>query len=245
MRDCEMADLSFIPSALLSVQETVDGITRELNLPKPPRLVAISKTKPNSYIMSAYESGHRCFGENYVQELVNKANELPSDIQWHFVGHLQSNKCKLIAGIPNLTMVETVDSVKIAQYLDKACAQHGRARLNVLVQVNTSGETAKSGTDPSNVCELARYIVDTCPRLALSGLMTIGAPGDMGCFDVLAQCKRQVVEAVPQAAELDRAGVFELSMGMSADYAEAIRRGSTNVRVGSTIFGARAYASSG
>eukprot|EP01018_Ginkgo_biloba_P027509 Gb_20012 [translate_table: standard] len=105
------------------------------------RVVAVSKTKPVSLIKEVYDAGHRSFGENYVQEFLDKAPELPANIEWHFIGHLQSNKAKsLVAGVPNLYMVESVDSYKVANHLDRAVASCGRKPLKVLVQVNTSGE---------------------------------------------------------------------------------------------------------
>lgn len=108
---------------------------------KQVRLVAVSKTKPIELIEACYKAGHRNFGENYVQELCEKAAKLPQDIQWHFIGHLQSNKTKQIASVPNLFMVETVDREKIATALEKEIVKSGRKiPLNVMVQVNTSGE---------------------------------------------------------------------------------------------------------
>uniref|UniRef100_A0A0V0HDB0 Putative proline synthase co-transcribed bacterialotein-like n=1 Tax=Solanum chacoense TaxID=4108 RepID=A0A0V0HDB0_SOLCH len=105
------------------------------------RVVAVSKTKPISLITQVYEAGHRCFGENYVQEIIQKAPELPEDIEWHYIGHLQSNKAKqLLTAVPNLAMVHGVDNQKLANYLDRAVSSIGRQPLKVLVQVNTSGE---------------------------------------------------------------------------------------------------------
>jgi len=108
---------------------------------KQTRLVAVSKTKPASLVKLCYDAGHRHFGENYVQELVEKAKQLPNDIRWHFIGHLQSNKCKQLLEVPSLWIVETVDSYKLAQVLDKTCTNAGRKDpLNIFVQVKTSPE---------------------------------------------------------------------------------------------------------
>jgi len=210
----------------------------------PARLVAVSKTKPAGQVEVCYEAGQRHFGENYVQELVDKAAVLPRDIRWHFIGHLQSNKTNAVTSIPNLWVVETVDSAKLATRLNAGCEKAGRPAedlLGVMVQVNTSGEESKSGIEPTReaVQELARHIRDACPRLRLVGLMTIGMP-DYTCtpenFQCLARCREYAAEALGMdAADL------ELSMGMSGDYEQAIAMGSTNVRVGSTIFGARSY----
>ncbi|KAF9101512.1 hypothetical protein BGX29_005524 [Mortierella sp. GBA35] len=204
------------------------------------RLVAVSKLKPASDILAAYEkAGHRNFGENYVQELEEKSKELPSDIQWHFIGALQSNKCKVVAAIPNVFVVETVDSAKKATTLDKACAAASRPKpLRIFLQVNTSGEESKSGMLPDEVLEVAQHVVSTCPNLKLAGLMTIGSPnpdlenGENPDFKALNQCRAIVQDAL-------KVHDLELSMGMSDDFERALQQGSTNVRVGSTIFGSR------
>lgn len=140
------------------------------------RLVSVSKTKPIENIKELYDAGFRAFGENYFQELVEKAAVLPKDIQWHFIGHLQSSKAsKLIKVVPNLSVLETVDSVKLAGKLDNACESAGRQRLDVFIQVDTSGEDTKSGvSEGAELGELLAFIKEQCPRLAVKGLMTIG-----------------------------------------------------------------------
>ncbi|KAJ8626911.1 hypothetical protein MRB53_020218 [Persea americana] len=204
------------------------------------RVVAVSKTKPISLIRQLYDAGHRCFGENYVQELIEKGPQLPEDIVWHFIGHLQSNKAKaLLAAVPNLDMVEGVDNEKIANHLDRAVANIGRKPLRVLVQVNTSGEASKSGVDPSGCIELAKHVKLECPNLEFSGLMTIGMADYSSTpenFRTLLNCKTEVCKALGITEQL-----CELSMGMSGDFEQAIEKGSTNVRIGSTIFGPREY----
>ncbi|XP_077227152.1 uncharacterized protein LOC143860417 isoform X3 [Tasmannia lanceolata] len=221
-------------------------------------LVAVSKTKPISLIQQVYDAGHRCFGENYVQELVEKAPQLPADIEWHFIGRLQSNKVKSLLGrarfsgidriysnmnkpaaVPNLDMVESVDNEKIANHLDCMVASIGRRPLKVLVQVNTSGEESKSGVNPSGCVELAKHVRLGCPNLEFSGLMTIGMLDYSSTpenFKTLSNCRIEVCNALGIAEDQ-----CELSMGMSADFEQAIEMGSTNVRIGSTIFGAREY----
>ena len=209
---------------------------------RPVRLVAVSKTKPASAVQEAYEAGQRDFGENYVQELLDKAPVLPSDIRWHFIGHLQSNKVKsLIEGVPSLAMVETVDSEKLASRLNAAVAAAGRSPLRVFLQVNTSGEESKHGVEPGAACvALARHITAQCPHLQLAGLMTIGMPDYSSRpenFECLSACRKEIAEAEVGVSESE----LELSMGMSGDFEAAIAMDSTNVRVGSTIFGARNY----
>nr|KAJ3423277.1 hypothetical protein HK105_006654 [Polyrhizophydium stewartii] len=177
------------------------------------RLVAVSKTKPASDIAAAYELGHRHFGEN-------------------------SNKCKALASVPNLWVVETIDSAKKAVAMNKAC--EGREEpLSVFLQVNTSGEESKSGIAASECVAVATEIVQTCTKLRLKGLMTIGAAhnvhdGVNPDFELLVNCRKQIAEALGL-------NDLELSMGMSDDFEAAIKYGSTNVRVGSSIFGARSY----
>ena len=202
-------------------------------------LIAVGKTKPASDVLALYEAGHRDFGENYFQELVTKAEELPKDIRWHFIGHLQSQKAgPIVKGVPNLACVETVDSTKLAGKLNTAAGTYRAEgnKLNICLQVDTSGEASKSGVPCSEVAALALYVKDSCPNLHVLGLMTIGAPRDFTCFDRLVEARADV--AVTLGVEPE---TLELSMGMSGDFVEAIARGSTRVRVGSTLFGARDY----
>ncbi|XP_047330549.1 pyridoxal phosphate homeostasis protein-like [Impatiens glandulifera] len=203
------------------------------------RVVAVSKTKPISLIEQVYDSGYRCFGENYVQEIVEKAPQLPNDIEWHFVGHLQSNKAKsLLAAVPHLAMVEGVDNEKVANHLDRAVSSIGRKPLKVLVQVNTSGEESKSGIHPSKCVDLVKHVL-SCHNLDFSGLMTIGMPDYSSTpqnFKRLSDCRTEVCRALGMMEDQ-----CELSMGMSGDFEQAIEMGSTNVRIGSTIFGPREY----
>ncbi|KAI8803789.1 hypothetical protein BJ742DRAFT_682746, partial [Cladochytrium replicatum] len=199
------------------------------------RLVAVSKTKPNEDILAVYEEGHRHFGEN-IQELVDKAEKLPRDINWHFIGSLQSNKCKVLAAVPSLYAVETLDSIKKADLLNKH-SDYRTTPLRVFVQINTSGEESKSGVQPEEALSVCEHIIRNCPHLELAGLMTIGSPenserDDNPDFVLL----REKSQAIAQSLSLSP---LELSMGMSDDFEAAIAHGSTNIRVGSTIFGAR------
>eukprot|EP00760_Papus_ankaliazontas_P031494 PhM_4_TR5309/c0_g1_i1/m.58046/K06997/yggS, PROSC; PLP dependent protein len=221
------------------------AIQEKTTATSPVTLVAVSKTKPVEMLLAAYHNaGQRHFGENYVQEIVSKAPLMPSDVVWHFIGHLQSNKAKeLLEGVPNLSVVETVDTVKLATVLNKQCAKVRSSDvppLSVYIQVNTSGEESKSGTTPGPpTLQLASFIAKECPTLRLKGLMTIGMPDYTSRpenFACLLKCRDEV------AAEIGLADVcqLELSMGMSGDYLAAVEMGSTSVRVGSAIFGARA-----
>jgi len=249
------------------VQQALAAVRRRLAAAagegEEPRLVAVSKTKPVEALREAYDAGVRDFGENYVQELVSKAPQMPSDVRWRFIGKLQSNKAKVLsqarsircarphicsaaharsgpppAQVPNLVAVETVDSLKLATRLDSALRALERPEpLAVLVQVNTSPwEGTKGGVLAEEAAELAAAVAADCKSLRVAGLMTIGAAGDTGCFAALAACREAVAArlAVPPES-------LELSMGMSGDFEEAARSGSTSVRVGSSIFGARDY----
>eukprot|EP01094_Clydonella_sp_ATCC50884_P022687 TRINITY_DN5263_c0_g1_i1.p1 TRINITY_DN5263_c0_g1~~TRINITY_DN5263_c0_g1_i1.p1 ORF type:complete len:257 (+),score=64.54 TRINITY_DN5263_c0_g1_i1:124-894(+) len=204
-----------------------------------PTLVAVSKTKPSALIQECYDAGHRDFGENYAQELVDKAGELSGDIRWHFIGTLQSNKCKMLLDVPNLDTVETAQSAKHVRALAKAAEGRRTTPLNVYVQVNTSGEESKSGASPSNCVQVVQEVLDNAPALSFRGLMTIGRPDagpEQPDFHTLLACREDVAANTTLALE-----DIGLSMGMSSDYIAAIEHGSTNVRVGSTIFGKRNY----
>ncbi|CAH1785085.1 unnamed protein product [Owenia fusiformis] len=212
------------------------------------RLVAVSKTKPVPLIQQAYSGGQRHFGENYVQELEEKGHDATlleqcAEIKWHFIGHLQRNKVNKVTATPNLYMVETVDSAKLATALNKSWEKlQQENKLNVMVQVNTSGEEQKHGVPPSEVESVVDHVKTKCPALKFNGLMTIGAfdhdltQGPNPDFIKLKECHTSVCSSLGLNPE-----EVEISMGMSNDFEHAIELGSTNVRVGSTIFGARTY----
>jgi PLP dependent protein len=202
-------------------------------------LIPVSKTKPVEDIQALYNIGYRHFGENYFQELLEKASLLPNDIKWHFIGHLQSSKsARLIREVSNLHVIETVDSMKLAMKLNNGCILANRDTLDIYIQIDTSGEDTKSGIQPSELSAFIEEIQEKCDKLNITGLMTIGAPGDLICFDRLVECAHNSQNLIN-----NKDIPLELSMGMSGDYTEAISRGSTAVRVGSTIFGARSYPS--
>lgn len=223
------------------IKHKVEQCVLEHKIPKAPRIVAVSKYKPSDDIKALYDLGQRHFGENYVQELVEKAKVLPEDIQWHFIGALQSNKCKVLAPIPNLYAIETLDSASKADKLNKF--RLDLPKLHVYIQINTSAEAQKNGliySDIPAIVALANHIMTKCPNLALEGLMTIGSVTQSVTSDDhhLNQDFQRLVEVQKQvSAVIGRE--LELSMGMSTDYIEAIKQGSTNIRVGSSIFGAR------
>ncbi|EAS29893.3 YggS family pyridoxal phosphate enzyme [Coccidioides immitis RS] len=255
------------PSRASALLANLSSVTSRISAASVPgssvRLVAVSKLKPASDILALYNppTSHLHFGENYLQELLEKSKILPPEIRWHFIGGLQSNKCVTLArDVRGLWAVESVDTQKKATLLDKGWGerlknhsaqqqqqQQGRAepeRLRVFVQVNTSGEESKSGVEPSQAVELCRFIREQCPRLKLEGLMTIGAIARSKATTPETQnedfdCLRETRDRICQELGLEGEEKLELSMGMSEDFEGAIAMGSNEVRVGSTIFGAR------
>jgi len=222
-----------------SVRERLAAVRGRV--PADRTLVAVSKLKPAELMVCAYEAGQRDFGENYVQELVDKGPRLPADARLHFIGHLQTNKVKLLLSEPRLCCVHTVDSLKLAAELQKRAAalRPGQAPLAVMAQVNTSGEASKGGCAPAECVALCEGIRASCPALRLTGLMCIGKysaaeGGSAADFETLRRCRSEAAAALGEEE-----GALHLSMGMSHDFEEAIAAGATHVRVGSTIFGAR------
>jgi pyridoxal phosphate enzyme (YggS family) len=211
------------------------------------RLVAVSKTKPAAALLEAYRHEQRVFGENYVQELLEKAAE-PSlaaleDLEYHFIGRLQSNKVNALVGkVPQLKCVETVDSSKLAGKLASAVKANRPDRpLTVLIQVNSSGEPQKGGVEPDSesLTEVTKTILNHPGELLLGGVMTIGnADYTAGPANFRTLSESRAIVAGVMGVE---PAALELSMGMSGDYEIAIKHGATNVRIGSTIFGARDY----
>jgi hypothetical protein len=201
--------------------------------PSDVSLVAVSKTHPPEAIRAAYALGQRAFGENYAAELHDKAQALSSleGIAWHFIGHLQSNKAKLVA--PVAAVVQTVDSPSLAAALSKLAVRDGRT-VRCLVQVNVGREEQKSGCAPE-AAEVVLAAVEGAPGLALAGLMTLPP------FELDARGTRPYFRALRELRERlgGRARLEHLSMGMSNDFEEAIAEGATIVRVGTAIFGER------
>lgn len=200
-------------------------------------LLAVSKTHPAAMIQELYEAGHRDFGENYVQELAAKAAELPKDIRWHMIGHLQRNKVKYIA--PFVHMIHSVDSLPLAQTINKEAEKCGR-RIPVLIEVNIAEEESKFGVKPSEASPLVRQVA-ALPHVEVRGLMT-SAPIVADGEENRAHFRRLQQLLVDIGREkIDNVTMDTLSMGMSGDYLAAVREGATIVRVGTSIFGARDY----
>ncbi len=212
------------------------SIISQLN-PQKVQLIAVSKTKPNEDIIELYNLGQRAFGENYVQELVDKAASLPKDIQWHFIGHLQSNKVKYIA--PFVHLIHGVDSEKLLQEINKQAIKQNRI-IDCLLQVHIATEETKFGFDADSIDEfiqsgrLAQY-----PNIQIKGLMGMASFSED--TNLLTKEFTTLKQIFDQAA-IQLGNQFAiLSMGMSGDYPLAISLGSNMVRIGSLLFGARNY----
>lgn len=204
---------------------------------KQVSLIAVSKTKPNEDLMELYALGQRAFGENYVQELVDKAATLPKDIQWHFIGHLQSNKVKYIA--PFVHLIHGVDSEKLLQEINKQALKQGRV-IDCLLQVHIAEEDTKFGFDETSLMEfLQSGRLVNYPNVTIKGLMGMASFSDnqqqvQREFKQLKKCFDLAKNSIGVTCTI-------LSMGMSGDYELAIQEGSNMVRIGSLLFGARNY----
>ena len=215
---------------LLAIESRITNACRAAGRDRSEvRLVAISKKQPLASLLEAHAAGQRVFGENYVQELASRVESMPADVEWHFVGHLQTNKARKVAELAK--MVHTVDSERVAIVLDRASA--GRTSpLRILLQVNIDREPTKSGVTPEAAESVLGSILPLS-NLEVGGLMAIPEPGSgSGAFASL----RRLAETLRA-----RLGVPlpELSMGMSADFELAVAEGATLVRIGTEIFGAR------
>ena len=200
------------------------------DLPQQVELIAVSKTKPISDLLEAYDAGQRAFGENKIQEMVTKWEQMPKDIQWHMIGHVQSNKVKYMA--PFVHTIHAVDSIKLLKEIQKQAARNERI-INCLIQIRIAKEETKFGLDASELDSLLSQGKEM-PNIVIKGLM------GMATFT---EDQSQIRSEFKILADLYRKySSFEvLSMGMSGDYDIAIEEGSTSIRVGSKIFGERNY----
>lgn len=210
------------------------------SLPENVRLVAVSKTKPNEDILAAYETGHRIFGENKVQDLTKKYEELPKDIEWHFIGHPQTNKVKYIA--PFISLIHGVDSIKLLKTINKEAVKNNRI-IDVLLQFHIAEESTKFGLS----LEEADEILDLAAFKQLENVRVVGVMGMATYTDDKNQIRNEfrVLHSIFNSLKnkyFSGSNTFtEISMGMSGDYPIAVEEGSTLIRVGSKIFGERNY----
>lgn len=203
--------------------------------PGSAKLIAVTKTKPVSDLMEAYQAGERDFGENKVQEMLEKQEQLPKDIRWHLIGHLQTNKVKYVVG--NTFLIHSVDSLRLAEEISKVAVKKN-VTADILIEVNMAKEDSKFGTDPDETISLVENIAKL-PNISIKGLMTI-AP-----FTEEAESNRKYFRALKELSvditrkNVDNVSMDILSMGMTGDYEVAVEEGAAYVRVGTGIFGMR------
>lgn len=220
--------LEKVKNACKRVNRSTDEVT----------LIAVSKTKPVEMLQEVYDAGCRDFGENKVQEIMDKYEKLPTDIRWHMIGHLQTNKVKYI--VDKVYMIHSVDSIKLAKEISKEAVKK-KVTVKVLLEVNVAGEESKFGMMSEEVKNFYDEVVDL-PGLEVCGLMTIAPyvdePEDNRQYFV--KLRQLMVDMTDK--KTDNKDVKELSMGMTGDYEVAVEEGATFVRVGTGIFGERNYA---
>lgn len=227
-----------IATNLKHIEERILSAAKRSNRnPDSVRLVAVSKTQPADAVRAALEAGQQVFGENYVQEFLEKAQQLPESVEWHFIGSLQSNKVKYLVG--RTCLIHSVDRLSLAQEIDRQWGKTGKS-CNILLQVNISREATKSGTTSEDLLQLARE-VSLLPHVRIRGLMTMPP-----FFDEPERARPYFRELkklsdVLSSEKIPGISMEELSMGMSGDFEVAIEEGATLVRVGSAIFGERNY----
>lgn len=227
-----------ITENLEQVRKNIDEACRMAGRdPKEVTLIAVSKTKPVSMLKEAYDAGARCFGENKVQEIMDKHPQLPEDIQWHMIGHLQRNKVKYI--VDKVSMIHSVDSLRLAQTIEQEAAKHNVC-VPVLLEVNVAQEESKFGLKMDEVLPLIETIADF-PHIKVQGLMTIApyVENAEDNRDFFRQLKKLSVDI--GAKNINNVSMSVLSMGMTGDYQVAVQEGATMVRVGTGIFGERNY----
>ncbi|WP_374446354.1 YggS family pyridoxal phosphate-dependent enzyme [Epilithonimonas sp.] len=217
----------------MSIEQNYQHILSQL--PENVKLVAVSKTNPAEKIKEVYDLGQRAFGENKVQELLEKQPVLPNDIEWHLIGHLQTNKVKYIAGF--ISVIESIDSEKLLKEVDKEALKNNR-KINVLLQVKIAKEETKFGLTTDETRDIFnKYLEGNFPNIKIKGLM-----GMASFVDDETQIREEFSVLKNLFDELSQLKSLEtLSMGMSGDFPIAIESGSNSVRVGSAIFGDRNY----
>lgn len=203
-------------------------------------IVAVSKTQPLEAVIAGIDAGINDFGENYVQELKEKYDTMPSGMgsppRWHYIGHLQTNKVKYIA--PFISMIHSVDSIRLGEEISRQALKFGRT-IDILLQVNVSGEVSKSGCEPHETVALAKELL-LLPAVNLKGLMTIGTFSD---DERIYRTEFRLMKSLLEELNVSTGSILEhLSMGMTHDFEAAIEEGATIIRVGTAIFGERFYA---
>ena len=224
---------------LAQVQKNINESCSKINRdPNEVTLIAVSKTKPVEMLKEAYDAGARVFGENKVQEIVDKYDQMPSDVKWHMIGHLQRNKVKYI--VDKVAMIHSVDSLRLAETIEKEAAKKA-VIVPILIEVNVAQEESKFGLRPEEVLPLIEQIADFS-HIRIKGLMTIAPYVDNAeeNREIFRELKKLSVDIA--AKNINNVTMSVLSMGMTGDYMVAVQEGATMVRVGTGIFGARNYA---
>ena len=218
-----------------NINESCNKINRD---PNEVTLIAVSKTKPVEMLKEAYDAGARVFGENKVQEIVDKYDQMPSDVKWHMIGHLQRNKVKYI--VDKVAMIHSVDSLRLAETIEKEAAKKA-VIVPILIEVNVAQEESKFGLKPEEVLPFIEQISDFS-HIRIKGLMTIAPYVDNAeeNREIFRELKKLSVDIA--AKNINNVTMSVLSMGMTGDYMVAVQEGATMVRVGTGIFGARNYA---
>lgn len=223
---------------MASIQENLEKVKAQL--PGGVRLVAVSKFHPVEELTAAYEAGQRLFGENRAQELIAKAPELPNDIRWHFIGHLQKNKVRAI--MPHVSVIESIDSVELLKLVEKEAARIDRT-VDVLLQLHVAQEETKSGFSVDEVIEAGENGLLTCyPHVRVCGVMAMASlTEDMEQVAQEFDLVRRTYLTLKDGCFDESPDFNELSMGMSDDWQVAVKYGATLVRIGTAIFGPRVY----
>ena len=228
-----------VAANLAQVQQNINESCNKINRdPNEVTLIAVSKTKPVEMLKEAYDAGARVFGENKVQEIVDKYDQMPSDVKWHMIGHLQRNKVKYI--VDKVAMIHSVDSLRLAETIEKEAAKKA-VIVPILIEVNVAQEESKFGLKPEEVLPLIEQIADFS-HIRIKGLMTIAPYVDNAeeNREIFRELKKLSVDIA--AKNINNVTMSVLSMGMTGDYMVAVQEGATMVRVGTGIFGARNYA---
>ncbi len=227
-----------IKENIIQVKEKITQAANKSVVGQEVQLIAVSKTKPVSMLEEAYACGIRDFGENKVQELVDKYEQLPKDIRWHMIGHLQRNKVKYIVG--KVYLIHSVDSLKLAQEISKEAVKK-QVDVNILVEVNVAGEDSKFGMSSTEDTIALVQEISKLPNIFVKGLMTV-APFTENSEEnrIYFSNLRQLAVDIKEK-NIDNVNIHVLSMGMTGDYEVAIEEGATYVRVGTGIFGDRDY----
>lgn len=223
---------------MASISQNIKNLKDEL--PKDVTLVAVSKFHPVEALQEAYDAGQRVFGESRAQEMTGKVKVLPKDIEWHFIGPLQTNKVKDIA--PYISMIQSIDSEKLLNEVEKQAARHGRV-IRVLLEIHIAKEEAKHGFSADECRALLKdKSLESMEHIQICGLMGMATnTDDMKRVDEEFQGLHSLFEELKDMDFKDHSSFTILSMGMSHDYREAVKEGTTMVRIGTSIFGEREY----